>query len=99
MVNDQLYLNHIQSNIKSDPSSLWSFLHLKNGTSRIPDQLRDNNGNIFSEPQDIVHAFATAFANVFTVNDSTSISSNSFSMSSVSIENLSLIISKNLCPS
>ena len=71
---------------------------MKNGTSRIPGQLRDNNGNIFSEPQDIVDAFATTIANVFTVNnsthiESTSISSNSFSMSSVSIEDLILIMS------
>ena len=52
----------VQNNIKSDPSSLSSFLQTKNGTSRIPCSLSDDAEETFSDPQDIVNAFARTFS-------------------------------------
>ena len=92
------YVSRVEQNVKSDPSQLWSFLHLKQGTSRIPTQLIDNANNNFTEPQAIVNAFATTFSKVYTSDNAPSMDSTdctrSFTINSVSEQDLIIIMSK-----
>ncbi|KAJ3649997.1 hypothetical protein Zmor_021710 [Zophobas morio] len=65
------YINQVEINLQSNPSGLWSFINVKKGTSRIPSYMIDEENNEYTNPQDIVDAFAKTFANAQT-NDSTS---------------------------
>nr|CAH7714539.1 unnamed protein product [Callosobruchus chinensis] len=59
-----LYIQKIQDEIKLEPKLLWSFIHNKNNTSRIPSIMSD--GEVFhTDPESIVNAFADFFKSMF----------------------------------
>ncbi|KAJ3649307.1 hypothetical protein Zmor_021058 [Zophobas morio] len=66
------YINQVEINLQSNPSGLWSFINVKKGTSRIPSYMIDEEHNEYTDPQDIVDAFAKTFANAQTNDSSTS---------------------------
>ncbi|KAJ3640833.1 hypothetical protein Zmor_027371 [Zophobas morio] len=93
------YLAKIQEDVKSNPAALWRFLHQKKGTSRIPNQLVDDDNTEYAEPQKIVDAFASTFERAFSPVDSSppqfsSCSMSSFSLSHVREEDLIPIMAK-----
>lgn len=94
----QTYINDVQSKIKSQPSDLWKFANSKRGISRIPYKLRDNS-NEYSDPKDIVNAFASTFSSFFTQNpqlhpEDVLSNCNNFTIPNVSEEDLLKIMSK-----
>lgn len=66
-INDafQDYVNRAQSSITSDPKFLWSYIHNKNRTSRIPGKMYYGN-NHSDKPQAIVDMFASFFSTTYT---------------------------------
>jgi hypothetical protein len=64
------YVRHIESDIKTDPKKLWSYIQVKNKTTRIPNVLYDIVGHEFDDPPSVVNAFCSYFSSVYIKSDS-----------------------------
>ena len=69
----EAYQKNVQNELKSNPKSFWQFVKNQKITSDIPDLMIFNNKE-FSEPANIVNAFAEFFSSVYTNNNFCSIS-------------------------
>lgn len=58
------YIDNVQASISNDPQYFWSYVHSKNGTSRIPGKISYDN-TFYDKPQDIVDVFGEFFKNVY----------------------------------
>jgi hypothetical protein len=64
------YVRHIESDIKTDPNKLWSYIQVKNKKTRIPNVLYDIDGHEFDDPPSVVNAFCSYFSSVYIKSDS-----------------------------
>ena len=53
-----------ERDISRNPNSLWRFVHMRRGTTRIPPTLRNDVAE-FARPADVVAAFAELFSSVY----------------------------------
>lgn len=63
----KVFLQRASDDLKRDPGEFWNFVRLKQGSSRLPLSLRDDV-NEYTEPVDIVNAFDSFFASVYSDN-------------------------------
>lgn len=77
------YIERIESSIKSDPKTFWSFINTKKNLTRIPGSVY-NNGTHYSNAQEIVDGFGSFFHDVYV--DSTPNINNEFASCSDSID-------------
>ncbi|XP_044757831.1 uncharacterized protein LOC123315985 [Coccinella septempunctata] len=64
------HANYVQSseqNIILDPAQFWAFVNNRRGSSRIPDEIRDAQGNIKCGQRDVADSFATYFEGIYQV--------------------------------
>jgi hypothetical protein len=64
------YVRHIESDIKTDPKKLWSYIQVKNKKTRIPNVLYDIVGHEFDDPPSVVNAFCSYFSSFYIKSDS-----------------------------
>lgn len=60
----RVYVHHAETTLTNNPKRIWSFVHSKQGTTRIPGRMT-HNGVWMDAPKDIVDAFASTFASLY----------------------------------
>nr|CAI5870437.1 unnamed protein product [Callosobruchus analis] len=79
------YLSRVQSSICNDPRQFWSYVHSKNKSSRIPNEMKLSDSTL-KTPSAIINGFADFFNSVFATNiDCTDYTRNTKSRSQLNI--------------
>lgn len=94
------FLHRMNTSIRSDPKTFWSFINTKRNSDSIPSDMTYNDVHL-SCPKDVVNAFADHFAKSFALNNNpavnlmcSSINVNTLNIGCISEENVYKAIQK-----
>ncbi|XP_063915734.1 uncharacterized protein LOC135131813 [Zophobas morio] len=62
----KVFISEAENSLHNDPKKFWSFVNKRRKTTCVPSCMTAGDGVIISNPQDIVNAFASQFASVYT---------------------------------